>query len=123
MQDRFLQGTFTNIVVEWGPGYPEKQGERAPVVFYVRDRLPETGVRLNLPFGDLFLEPGLELYRQRSSFGLVESQTLLGRQAALLRESIVFIYLAESFQNVSAFLRESRRQIDEIPYGQNTRTN
>jgi hypothetical protein len=44
MQDRFLQGMFTNIVVERCSGVPEEEAQRLPVPEHVGDRLAQTTV-------------------------------------------------------------------------------
>ena len=78
MKNGLLQTSLADVVIEWGAGPTQEQGEPVPVVEQVGDSLAQTGVRFDLLFFQLSREPLVQLVHYRRAVLLVKSQTLLG---------------------------------------------
>jgi len=70
MQDRLFQSALAEVVVEWGAGYAQEQGQFLKMVDHVGDGLAETGVGLDLALGDLLGEPVFKLLHQGGALGM-----------------------------------------------------
>src|SRR5271166_1008269 len=85
VQNRFLQGSFANVVVQRCPRLPQKQRKPLPVLEQIPDRQSQTGVRFHFPFRELSGEPNLQLVHHRTAMKLVEAQPLFRHHALLPR--------------------------------------
>jgi hypothetical protein len=92
------------VVVYWGAGHAQKEGELGPVLLRVLDGLAEARIRLGLALLKLRLHPILKRLHVRGAFGLVKGQAIFGRQSALPSELVVVVDRAQGFEDETALL-------------------
>jgi hypothetical protein len=85
------------------------------VIEQIRDRLPQTGVRLYVSFRELCATPDLQLFHDRPAMLLMEVEALFERQALRTRLIVVPVDLAQSFQYEPALIGKTRRHLHEVP--------
>ena len=95
VKNRFLERSFTNIVVQRGTWFTQKQGELVPVVLHVADGLTDAGIRFHQSVVYLLFHPLLQFFHQGLAFVLVEQESITGRQIFLPGDGVVAIYLAQ----------------------------
>jgi len=64
VEDRFLQGSFAQIIIQRGPRLPQKQSQLGPMILHVADGLCQAAVGLHSPLRKLFLEQIISLQCQ-----------------------------------------------------------
>ena len=115
MQNCSLQGSFYDVVVQWGSGLAKEQGQGQPVPQQIPDRLAEPGVRLCPPLRQLHFQPGMQRVHHRGAAFLMELQTLIRRQSMVPRFGIMAVDQAKHFQHIAAFAREVLRHVYKLP--------
>ena len=111
MQDGPFQGTFADIVVQGGSRLPEEQGQCGPVLEHVADGLAQAGVRLHLLSLHLVLQPGFQVFHDRTAVLLVEPEPILGCQ--VLGLAVVMVDIPQTLQQMPAFLGEVLHHVHE----------
>jgi transposase len=92
------------VVVYWGAGHAQKEGQLEPVLLRVLDGFAEARIRLGLAVFKLRLHPILKRLHVRGAFGLVKSQAIFGRQSALPSELVLVVDFAQGFEDETALL-------------------
>src|SRR3954464_13957565 len=98
MQDGTLQGTFTQIVIQWRVGFPQKGGKATPVTQQIRDRPAQAVVWFRLLFRQLIFNPAqscIVAERTHNTSLLSERPSRTGRRVSGARPRTHFSSLTD----------------------------
>ena len=99
MENRFLECSFAEVVVQGGSGLLKEQRQLVPVREHVVDRLAQAAVRLDLSLLELLGEPSGQFIHPRAALLLMELEPLFNRQgrcAEIICMEAIYYQLAQT---------------------------
>ena len=113
IENRPLQRSFAKIVIQRGSWNAQEEGELLPVLEHVLNGFAQSGVWLNQFPVELFFKPGLEIVHHGTAVFLVIREPSFGRHVSHPGDLIIFVYLPNLLNDISALIGEAPGHVDE----------